>query len=103
MIQGFVPPSRMNIYLPQMVAGSTYRLINFYGSKAKTVYRVADPDVVIAFTWNSVLTDLDNGTNQFAVDRFRFYGYDEFEAACDLRGDLHGKLRPDFYISILVV
>ncbi|CAG7891934.1 unnamed protein product [Brassica rapa] len=91
-IQGFIPPSRIKIYLPQMVAGSIYRLINFYGSKSKTVYRVAEPDVVIAFSWNSILTVCGNGPVQFPVDRFRFYGYEDFEAACDLKGDLHDFL-----------
>ncbi|KAF2617517.1 hypothetical protein F2Q68_00040563 [Brassica cretica] len=91
-IQGFIPPSRIKIYLPQMIAGSIYRLINFYGSKSKTVYRVAEPDVIIAFSWNSVLTVLGNGPVQFPVDRFRFYGYEEFEAACDLKGDLYNFL-----------
>ena len=78
-IQGFIPPSRIKIYLPQMIAGSIYKLINFYGSKSKIVYRVAEPDVIIAFSWNSVLTVLGNGPVQFPVDQFRFYGYEEFE------------------------
>ncbi|KAL0671024.1 hypothetical protein Bca4012_033728 [Brassica carinata] len=56
-IQGFIPPNRIETYLPHMVPGSIYRLNNFYGSKIK--------------------------------NRFRFYGYEEFEAACDLRGDLY--------------
>ncbi|KAG2255706.1 hypothetical protein Bca52824_075000 [Brassica carinata] len=73
-----------------MVAGSTYRLNNFYGSKSKTVYRVAEPDVTIAFSWNFVLSVLENSSVPFPEDRFRFYGYEEFEAACDLRGDLYG-------------
>ncbi|KAF3551805.1 hypothetical protein DY000_02004239 [Brassica cretica] len=68
--EGFIPPSRIKIYLPQMIAGSIYKLINFYGSKSKTVYRVAEPDVIIAFSWNSVLTVLGNGPLQFPVDRF---------------------------------
>ena len=63
-IQGFIPPSRIKIYLPKMIAGSIYRLINFYGSKSKTVYRVAEPDVIIAFSWNSV--PLFSGTVLFS-------------------------------------
>ncbi|KAL0753586.1 hypothetical protein Bca101_091254 [Brassica carinata] len=89
-IQGFIPPNRIETYLPHMVAGSTYRLNNFYGSKSKTVYRVAEPDVTIAFSWNFVLSVLENSSVPFPEDRFRFYGYEEFEAACDLRGDLYG-------------
>ena len=75
-----------------MFAGSVYWLNNFYGSKSKSVYRVAEPDVTIAFTWNSVLSVLENCPVPFPEDRFRFYDYEEFEAVCDLRGDLYGKL-----------
>uniref|UniRef100_A0A0D3DKK1 Replication factor A C-terminal domain-containing protein n=1 Tax=Brassica oleracea var. oleracea TaxID=109376 RepID=A0A0D3DKK1_BRAOL len=89
-IQGFIPPNRIETYLPHMVAGSIYRLNNFYESKSKTVYRVAEPDVTIAFSWNFVLSVLENSSVPFPEDRFRFYGYEEFEAACDLRGDLYG-------------
>ena len=92
MIQGFIPPSRIDTYLPHMIAGSIYRLNKFYGSKSKSVYRVAEPDVTIAFTWNSVLSVLENCPVPFPEDRFRFYDYEEFEAVCDLRGDLYGKL-----------
>ncbi|CAN6990683.1 unnamed protein product [Brassica rapa subsp. trilocularis] len=88
-IQGFIPPNRIETYLPHLFAGSVYRLNNFYGSKSKTVYRVAEPDVTVAFTWNSVLSPLENSPVPFPEDRFRFYGYEEFEAACDLKGDLY--------------
>ena len=94
MIQGFIPPSRIETYLPDMIAGSIYRLHNFYGSKSKPLYRVAEPDVTIAFSWNSVFSVIENSTVPFPEDRFRFYGYEEFEAACDLKGDLYGKLPP---------
>ncbi|KAF2544881.1 hypothetical protein F2Q70_00022506 [Brassica cretica] len=67
-IQGFIPPGRIDTYLPHMIAGSIYRLTNFYGSRSKTV------------------------SVHFLEDRFRFNGYEEFEAGCDLRGDLYGKL-----------
>ncbi|KAH0890702.1 hypothetical protein HID58_053131 [Brassica napus] len=88
-IQGFIPLSRIDTYLPHMIAGSIYRLNKFYGSKSKIVYRVAEPDVTIAFSWNYVLSDLEDSPVQFPEDRFRFYGYEEFEAACDLKGDLY--------------
>uniref|UniRef100_M4FEV4 Replication factor A C-terminal domain-containing protein n=1 Tax=Brassica campestris TaxID=3711 RepID=M4FEV4_BRACM len=87
-IQGFIPPSRIDTYLRYMIPGSTYRLNNYFGSKTKKVYRVADPDVTIAFSWNSVLSVLTDSYIQFPEDRFRFHGYEEFEAACDLKGDL---------------
>ncbi|XP_048619606.1 uncharacterized protein LOC106442866 isoform X2 [Brassica napus] len=88
-IQGFIPPSRMDTYLRHMKPGSTYRLTNFFGSKTKKVYRVADPDVTIAFSWKSVLSDLTDTSAWFPEDRFRFHGYEQFEAACDLKGDLY--------------
>ncbi|CAN6848274.1 unnamed protein product [Brassica oleracea] len=87
-IQGFIPPSRIDTYLRHMIPGSTYRLNNYFGSKTKKVYRVADPDVTIAFSWNSVLSVLTDSSVRFPEDRFRFHGYEEFEAACDLKGDL---------------
>ncbi|CAN6852003.1 unnamed protein product [Brassica oleracea] len=95
-IQGFIPPRRIDTYLPHMIAGSIYRLNRFYGSKSKNVFRVADPDVTISFTWNSVLSPLENSPVQFPEDRFRFYGHEEFEAACDLRGAVYGEFSLDF-------
>ncbi|WZZ66512.1 hypothetical protein YC2023_077882 [Brassica napus] len=88
-IQGFIPPSRIDTYLRHMKPGSTYRLTNFFGSKTKKVYRVADPDVTIAFSWKSFLSDLKDSSTRFPEDRFRFHGYEQFEAACDLKGDLY--------------
>ncbi|KAH0872604.1 hypothetical protein HID58_069966, partial [Brassica napus] len=88
-IQGFIPPSMIDTYLPHMIAGSIYRLNKFYGSKSKIVYWVAEPDVTIVFSWNSVLSELEDSPVQFPDDRFCFYGYEEFEAACDLKGDLY--------------
>ncbi|CAN6859434.1 unnamed protein product, partial [Brassica oleracea] len=98
-IQGFIPPSRIDTYLPHMIAGSLYRLIKFYGSKSKTMYRVSEQDVTISFSWNSVLSVLENCPVQFLEDRFRFYGYEEFESACDLKGDLYGKLHQILWFS----
>ncbi|CDY47831.1 BnaC06g05120D, partial [Brassica napus] len=86
---GFIPPSMIDTYLPHMIAGSIYRLNKFYGSKSKIVYWVAEPDVTIVFSWNSVLSELEDSPVQFPDDRFCFYGYEEFEAACDLKGDLY--------------
>ncbi|KAF8052063.1 hypothetical protein N665_1615s0007 [Sinapis alba] len=88
-IQGFIPPGRIDTYLRHLIVGSIYRLTNFYGSKSKVVYRVADPNVTITFSWNSVLSVLDSSSVLFPEDRFRFHGYEEFEAACDLKGDLY--------------
>lgn len=88
-IQGFIPPGRIDTYLPHMVAGSVYRLTNYYGSKSKVGYRVAEPTVTVSFSWSSVLSELKNSSVVFPEDRFRFYGVEEFEGACDLGGDLY--------------
>ncbi|KAF2613471.1 hypothetical protein F2Q70_00012625 [Brassica cretica] len=88
-IQGFIPAGRMDTYLPHMRAGGIYRLNNFFGSNNKTLYRVSEPSVTITFSSTSVLSDLEDSLVCFPEDRFRFYGYEEFNAACDLKGDLY--------------
>ncbi|XP_033132667.1 replication protein A 70 kDa DNA-binding subunit A-like [Brassica rapa] len=88
-IQGFIPSARIDTYLPHMKAGSVYRLNKCFGSNSKVMYRVAEPRVVISFTSNSVLSDLEDSRVNFPDDRFRFHSYEEFEAACDLKGDLY--------------
>ncbi|WZY86226.1 hypothetical protein YC2023_032610 [Brassica napus] len=88
-IQGFIPSARIETYLPHMMAGGIYRLNNFFGSRNKTLYRVAEPSVVITFSSASALSVLENSPVCFPDDRFRFHGYEEFDAACDLKGDLY--------------
>ncbi|KAG2281778.1 hypothetical protein Bca52824_052998 [Brassica carinata] len=88
-IQGFIPPGRINKYLPEMKRGSVYKLINFYGSKNKPVYRVADHVETVSFAWNSEMSVLHEIPISFDEDRFRFHSYKDFEANCDLKGDLH--------------
>ncbi|CAG7909115.1 unnamed protein product, partial [Brassica rapa] len=90
-IQGFIPPGRIKKYLPDMKQGSVYKLINFYGSKNKPMYRVADHIATVSFTWNSELSVLLDIPISFDEDRFRFHSYEDFEANCDLKGDLYGK------------
>ena len=92
MIQGFISPSRIEKYLGKMERGKVYKLDNFYGSSNKSVYRVSDHAVTVSFSWNSELSDLQNITTPFDEDRFRFHTYEVFEANCDLKGDLYGKL-----------
>ncbi|CAF2130351.1 unnamed protein product [Brassica napus] len=87
--EGFIPAGRIETYLPHMEAGGIYRLNSFYGSKNKTLYRVADPSVTITFSSTSVLSDLEDSLVCIPEDRFRFRGYEEFDAACDLKGDLY--------------
>ncbi|KAG2283575.1 hypothetical protein Bca52824_054795 [Brassica carinata] len=88
-IQGFISSARIETYLPHMTVGGIYRLNNFFGSRHKTLYRVAEPSVVITFSSTSALSVLENSLVCFPDDRFRFHGYEEFNAACDLKGDLY--------------
>ncbi|WZZ91095.1 hypothetical protein YC2023_119674 [Brassica napus] len=88
-IQGFIAAGRIDTYLPHMKVGGIYRLNSFYGSNNKTLYRVAEPSVTITFSSSSVLSDLEDSSVCFPKDLFRFHGYEEFDAACDLRGDLY--------------
>ncbi|KAG2256105.1 hypothetical protein Bca52824_075399 [Brassica carinata] len=88
-IQGFILYGRIETYLPHMKAGCIYRLNKFFGSKSKTIYRVADPDVTISFSWNSALSALEDSSIRFPEDRIRIHGFREFDAASDLRGDLY--------------
>ncbi|KAL0759831.1 hypothetical protein Bca101_075981 [Brassica carinata] len=81
--EGFIPYGRIETYLRHMKAGATYRLNKFFGSKNKTIYRVAEPSVTISFSWNSVLSVLEDSSIRFHEDRFRIHGYREFEAASD--------------------
>ncbi|CAN6844090.1 unnamed protein product [Brassica oleracea] len=88
-IQGFIPPGRIKKYLPDLKQGSVYRLNNFYGSKNKPMYRVADHIATVSFTWNSELSVLHEIPTCFDEDRFRFHSYEDFEANCDIKGDLY--------------
>ena len=84
-----------------MRAGGIYRLNSFFGSNNKTLYRVAEPSFTITFSSTSVLSDLEDSSACFPEDRFRFHGYEEFDAACDLRGDLYGKVSLVYRIMLL--
>ncbi|KAL0751592.1 hypothetical protein Bca101_033595 [Brassica carinata] len=88
-IQGFIPASRVQTYLREMTSGSVYRLNKFFGSRSKVQFRVADHNVTVTFSWNTVLTPLQNSPVPFPEDRFQFHDHEEFEANCDLRGDLY--------------
>ncbi|KAH0872698.1 hypothetical protein HID58_070060, partial [Brassica napus] len=102
-IQDFIPNGRIETHLCHMKAGGTYRLNKFFGSKSKPIYRVAEPDVTISFSWNSVLYNLEDSSINFPEDRFRIHGYREFEAASDQRGDLYGKFSPALiHIDVLI-
>ncbi|KAG5374713.1 hypothetical protein IGI04_039309 [Brassica rapa subsp. trilocularis] len=100
-IQGFIPPGRIKKYLPDMKQGSVYQLDNFYGSKNKPVYRVSDHIATVSFTWNSEMWVLHEVPISFDEDRFRFHSYEDFEANCDLKGDLYvSKFIPVVLLAI---
>nr|VDC87201.1 unnamed protein product [Brassica rapa] len=86
-IQGFIPAGRVGIF--DLVAGSVYNLSNFFGSRSKEQYRVADHVATVSFSWNSSLSVLENPPVLIPDDRFRFHSYEEFRANCDSRGDLY--------------
>ncbi|XP_009140849.2 uncharacterized protein LOC103864829 [Brassica rapa] len=89
-IQGFVPASRVGTF--DLIAGSVFKLINFFGSRSKDQYRVADHVATVSFTWNSSLSVLENPPVLIPEDRFRFHSYEEFKANCDSKGDLYDYL-----------
>ncbi|KAL0833838.1 hypothetical protein Bca101_085727 [Brassica carinata] len=86
-IQGFVPARRVGTF--DLTDGVMYKLNNFFGSRSKVQYRIADHIATVSFTWNSDLAVLDNPPVPFPEDRFRFHGYEEFRANCDSKGDLY--------------
>ena len=92
MIQGFISPGCIEKYLSRMKRGTVNKLDNFYGSGNKSVYRVSEHAVTVSLSWNSELSVLEDITTPFYEDRFRFHSYEVFEANCDLKGDLYGKL-----------
>uniref|UniRef100_M4DUA4 Uncharacterized protein n=1 Tax=Brassica campestris TaxID=3711 RepID=M4DUA4_BRACM len=85
-IQGFIPSGCVKKYLPDMKQGSVYSLLTFYGSKNKTVHRVADHS-------NSIMSVLNDSPVPFDEDRLRFHSYEDFEAKCDLKCDLYEGYR----------
>ncbi|KAL0877721.1 hypothetical protein Bca101_027427 [Brassica carinata] len=87
-IQGFIPPGRIKKFLPHMSQGSLYTLASFYGSRSKEVFRVAAHSVTISFSHSSELAPLENSHVAFEEDQFLFHSYEDFEAGCDMKGDL---------------
>ncbi|KAL0683419.1 hypothetical protein Bca4012_050267 [Brassica carinata] len=86
-IQGFITAGRVGMY--KLTSGSVYKLSNFFGSRSKVQFRVADHRATISFSWNSDLKVLENHPVQILEDRFRFHSYEEFHANCDRRVDLY--------------
>ncbi|KAF8112024.1 hypothetical protein N665_0069s0050 [Sinapis alba] len=99
-MQGFITSTRAHTYRRHLIVGGVYALQNFFATKSKEIYRVADPSLTISFSNDSVLSPLDgnddSGTGSFPADRFRFHSHADFEAHVGLRGDLYdvvGHLR----------
>ncbi|WZZ33416.1 hypothetical protein YC2023_016817 [Brassica napus] len=82
--------------------GSVYKLNNFYGSRNKSVFRVADHTATVSFSWDSKLSVLRDCRTPFDEDSFRFHSYEEFQANSDLKGDLfdYKRMKKTFKLSL---
>ena len=61
------------------------------------MYRVADQKLVICITHTSEMSKVEENIEGILTQRFRIHSFADFEANCDLRGDLHGKVYMSFY------
>ncbi|KAF2613438.1 hypothetical protein F2Q70_00011110 [Brassica cretica] len=86
-IQGFVPAGRVGTF--DLVAGSVYKLSNFFGCRDKAHFSVADHIAIVSFSWNSDVSIRENPPFLIPEDRFRFHSFEEFMANCDSKGDLY--------------
>ncbi|WZZ13787.1 hypothetical protein YC2023_106876 [Brassica napus] len=77
-----------------MRQGGLYTLTNFYGSRNKEVFRVAAHSMTISFSHSSELAPLENSLMDLEEDRFQFHSYEDFEAGCDMKGDLFDVIGP---------
>ncbi|CAN6905079.1 unnamed protein product [Brassica oleracea] len=87
--QGFIGQNCRNQYEKELQRGSIYTLTNFYASNSKVVYHVADQRLVICISHASALSKDEEDIEGILTERFRVRSFSEFEANCDLRGDLH--------------
>ncbi|CAF1902120.1 BnaC02g17220D [Brassica napus] len=90
--QGFIGQNRRNQYEEDLQCGSIYTLTNFYASNSKVMYHVADQRLVICISHASALSKVEEDIEGILTERFRVHSFSDFEANCDLRGDLHGKV-----------
>ncbi|XP_018485597.1 uncharacterized protein LOC108856321 isoform X2 [Raphanus sativus] len=65
--QGFIAQNRRNKYEKELERGSIYTLTNFFASNSK----------------------VQENIQRILTDRFSIHSFGDFEANCDLRGDLH--------------
>ncbi|WZZ13247.1 hypothetical protein YC2023_106336 [Brassica napus] len=87
--QGFIGQNRRNQYEKELQRGSIYTLTNYYASNNKVMYHVADQRLVICISHASALSKDEKDIEGILRQRFRVRSFTEFEANCDLRGDLH--------------
>ncbi|CAF2110203.1 unnamed protein product [Brassica oleracea] len=90
--QGFIGQNLRNQYEKQLRRGSIYTLTSFYASNSKVMYHVADQRLVICISHASHLSKVEENTEGILTERFRIHSFLDFEANCDLRGDLHASL-----------
>ncbi|KAH0866164.1 hypothetical protein HID58_083375 [Brassica napus] len=89
--QGFIGLNRRNQYEKELKRGMIYTLTNYYASNTKVMYHVADQRLVICISHASELRKVEEDIEAILTERFRIHSFADFEANCDLRGDLHGK------------
>ncbi|WZZ70055.1 hypothetical protein YC2023_081425 [Brassica napus] len=87
--QGFIGQNCRNQYEKELQRGSIYTLTNFYASNSKVMYHVADQRLIICISHASALSKDEEDIEGILTERFRVRSFSEFEANCDLRGDLH--------------
>ncbi|WZZ80952.1 hypothetical protein YC2023_101524 [Brassica napus] len=98
--QGFIGQNLRNQYEKQLRRGSIYTLTSFYASNSKVMYHVADQRLVICISHASHLSKVEENTEGILTERFRIHSFLDFEANCDLRGDLHAGLTASLSISV---
>uniref|UniRef100_M4DVH2 Replication factor A C-terminal domain-containing protein n=1 Tax=Brassica campestris TaxID=3711 RepID=M4DVH2_BRACM len=87
--QGFIGQNRRSQYEKELQRGRIYTLTNFYASNSKVMYHVADQRLVICISHDSALSKDEEDVESILTERFRVHSFSDFEANCDLRGDLH--------------
>ncbi|CDY10332.1 BnaC05g29470D [Brassica napus] len=87
--QGFIGQNRRNQYEKELQRGRIYTLTNFYASNSKVMYHVADQRLVICISHASAMSKDEEDIEGILTERFRVHSFSDFEANCDLRGDLH--------------
>ncbi|CAF2159035.1 unnamed protein product [Brassica napus] len=87
--EGFIDQNRRNQYEKELQRGRVYTLTNLYASNSKVMYHVADQRLVICISHAFALSKVEEDIEGILTERFRIHSFSDFEANCDLRGDLH--------------